>query len=351
MAKIIFIPLEKIPARYTEMMYDSIFKHLRENDLIVYPDIKIDNQIKRGQFLDIVTTSKFKAAQLQAIADLFDQNKIDDGDIFLIGDLFFPGIESIKYMAELLGISVKVYGFNYAGRADKNDFVQKLSSWADHSETGYHMICDGIFVGSEDHKKNVVEYFGINPAIVHVTGLVWDLEYMQRYRDQIGPVDKEDFIIWPHRWTNEKGIDELCSYAETTSRKIIVTSSGPVKDVGTVPKNIEFKFNLTKLEYFTLMAKAKWYLSTAFQETYGYTIQEAIYFGCNILVSNRACNTEMVPTRNVYYHTSHIDHAYNTNDLQVPYIWTSRWNNNVKLIMQLMLEEIDEVPSTYFQII
>lgn len=331
--KIIYIPLEELPQRYTQMMNDSIYPKV---DISLYPNIEIDTQIKRGQFLDIVNTCKFKAAQLQMIADLFNEGKVENGDAFLVGDIFFPGIEMIKYMAELLGIDVKVYGINYAGRADKTDFVQKLSGWSDASESGYHLICDGIFVGSEDHKNNVCEYFGLNTATVHATGLVWDLNYMLSFRKNIGEVEKEDFVIWPHRWCEEKGINELLEFAKNTKKKIVITSSGPKKDLGKLPKNIEYRYGLTKFEYFELMAKAKWYLSTAYQETFGYTIQEAIFFGCNILVPNRACCPEMVPARNVYHSVSEIDSKFDNEDLTVSFEWTSRWDNNAQAMINII---------------
>jgi len=337
MNKIIYIPLENLPQRYTEMMNNALYL---KTDIVLYPKIQIDKQIKRGQFLDIVNTCKFKAAQLQMIADLFNEGKVKDGDAFLVGDIFFPGIEMIKYMAELQDINVRVYGINYAGRADKTDFVQKLGYWADASEAGYHFICDGIFVGSEDHRKNVIDYFGLNPAVVHTSGLIWDLNYMQEFHEEIGTPKKEDFVIWPHRWCNEKGIDELIWFAKNTNKKIIVTSSGPAKDCGTnLPKNIEFKFNLTKKEYFTLMAKARWYLSTAYQETFGYTIQEAIFFNCNILVPNRACCPEMVPECNVYSEIDQVDYLFDNCDLTVPFDYTAKWHDNAQYIIDLIKSE------------
>ena len=346
--KIIYIPIEELPARYTQMMTNAIYPKV---DITLYPKIEIDTEIKRGQFLDIVNTCKFKAAQLQMISDLFNENKVNDGDAFLIGDLFFPGIEMIKYMAELQEINVRVYGINYAGRADKTDFVQKLSLWADASELGYHLICDDIFVGSNDHKENVCEYFQLNTATVHVTGYVWDLNYMNSFHEEIGEIEKEDFVIWPHRWCNEKGIDELIQFANSTNKKIIVTSSGPVKDCGTnLPKNIEFQFNLTKTEYFTLMAKARWYLSTCYQETFGYTIQEAIFFKCNILVPNRACCPEMVPLKCIYHNVNEIDTKFNTEDLTVPFEWTSRWHNNAQLMIDIIKGKIDSIPENYFKV-
>jgi len=350
--KIIYIPLEELPQRYTQLMNAAIYPLV---DISLYPKVEIDTEIKRGQFLDIVNTCKFKAAQLQMIADEFNKGTIENGDVFLIGDIFFPGIEMIKYMAELQDINVKVYAINYAGRADSTDFVQKLSSWADASELGYHMICDGIFVGSEDHKQNVCKYFGLNEAIVHVTGLVWDLNYMYNLEKTItemyGKINKEDFVIWPHRWCKEKGIDELMQFAKQTKKKIIITSSGPKKDLGIkLPKNVEYRANLTKAEYFELMAKAKWYLSTAYQETYGYTIQEAIFFECNILVPRRACCPEMVPDKCVYDSVNDINKKFDTEDLTVPFEWTSRWHDNADLMVKICKEELESVPENHFSI-
>ena len=332
MSKIIYLPLEELPQRYTGMMNAAIYPKV---DISLYPKIEIDTEIKRGQFLDIVNTCKFKAAQLQMVADLFNEGKVENGDAFLIGDIFFPGIEMIKYMSELQGMDVKVFGINYAGRADKTDFVQQLSYWADASEAGYHFICDGIFVGSSDHANNVVDHFGLNPATVYRTGLVWDLEYMNQF-PRLG--DKEDFVIWPHRFSKEKGIDELIEFAKFTDKKIIITSSGPAKDLGKLPKNIEYRHSLTKPEYFDLMRRAKWYLSTAYQETFGYTIQEAIYFGCEILVPNRACCPEMVPAKNVYKSVSEIETKFNEGGLVVPMSWTEKWNNNAQTMIDIIKE-------------
>jgi glycosyltransferase involved in cell wall biosynthesis len=332
MSKIIYLPLEELPQRYTGMMNAAIYPKV---DISLYPKIEIDTEIKRGQFLDIVNTCKFKAAQLQMVADLFNEGKVENGDAFLIGDIFFPGIEMIKYMSELQGMDVKVFGINYAGRADKTDFVQQLSYWADASEAGYHFICDGIFVGSSDHANNVCDHFGLNPATVYRTGLVWDLEYMNQF-PRLG--DKEDFVIWPHRFSKEKGIDELIEFAKFTDKKIIITSSGPAKDLGKLPKNIEYRHSLTKTEYFDLMRRAKWYLSTAYQETFGYTIQEAIYFGCEILVPNRACCPEMVPAKNVYNSVNEIETKFNEGGLVVPMSWTEKWDNNAQTMIDIIKE-------------
>ena len=109
--------------------------------------------------------------------------------------------------------------------------------------------------------------------------------------------------------------------------------------MGKLPKNIEYRYGLTKLEYFELMAKARWYLSTAYQETYGFTIQEAIFFGCNILVPNRACCPEMVPAQNVYDNIDNVDRLFDAYDLTVPFEWTAKWDNNAQTMVDIIKSE------------
>jgi glycosyltransferase involved in cell wall biosynthesis len=162
---------------------------------------------------------------------------------------------------------------------------------------------------------------------------------MQEFHEAMGYVEKEDFVIWPHRWCEEKGINELLEFAKNTKKKIVITSSGPKKDLGKLPKNIEYRYGLTKSEYFELMAKARWYLSTAYQETFGYTIQEAIFFDCNILVPNRACCPEMVPERNVYHSVSEIESKFNNEDLTVTFEWTAKWHNNAQAMIDIIKSE------------
>lgn len=315
--RLIYVPLEDVEQRYTKMMNAELKRHA---DVYLYPEFDFPEVIEKGQFLDVNKTIIFKSRQLTMIAKMFYDGKIEEGDIFIIGDIFFPGIESIRYMAELQGIKVQIYGFNYAGRADKTDFVQKLGKWADASEQGYHDICDGIFVGSENHKMDVIRYFDLEPSMVHVTGYIWDRNYVRSVYD--GHPEKEDFVIFPHRMTPEKGVKELLEFAKNTNKKIIVTSSGNKVEGLKLPDNVEYHYNLTKAQYYETMARAKWYLSCAYQETFGYTLQEAIHFGCLIAVPNRVCYPEMVPQSCLYDKIEEIEfHPVNN-------FYTRRWENN-----------------------
>ena len=157
--QLIIVPLEGLTERYSVMM-NSVLKPCA--DIWVYPDsFPEEGQITNGEFLDISRTIEFKTLQLNMIARMFSNNIIRDGDVFFFSDIFFPGLESVRYMAELAGIKIFVFAINYAGRSDPSDFVRKLNHWSDYSEKAWHEACDEVFVGSVWHEKKILEHFDI----------------------------------------------------------------------------------------------------------------------------------------------------------------------------------------------
>jgi len=337
-SQVIYLPLENMDSRYTVMMNNSIIKEMknfcRKDDCyipyrIVFPTEQ-NLVIESGQFLDVNKTIEFKAKQLAEVSQLFSAGQITEGTLFIVADVFFPGLESIKYMAELSGIEVSIFAFNHAGRADSSDFVQKLSDWSNYSETAWHAICDRVYVGSQKHLKNVSKFLSKmrqthqvvkfenrtnfkTSKIVSIVdnGIIWDLDYMDTILSNEDALSqKEDFIIWPHRICPEKGYLEMLAMAATTDTKVLVTSSGAFSGqqqelldhhLDITPKNVVFKENLSKREYFAYMKKAKWYLSTARQENFGYTLQEAIYYRCRVLAPNSACYPDFLSEENLYF--------------------------------------------------
>lgn len=304
MGRVIFVPVERLEQRYTGMVYDI---------LAPLCDLTLESpkqpQIKKGQFLDICGTISYKSWQLNQIAYMFDHGDIIPGDTFLIGDIFFPGLESIRYMAELLGIRVNIVAFNHAGRADESDFVRNLGAWSDHSEQGWHDCCDAILVGSEYHRKRVTAYFKQPAHKVINTGMPWSAEWCNKLVPN-KKIKKDSYIIWPHRLCFEKGVDVLYRYALTTSRRIVITSCGK-KDMQWEQfagmENVEYICNLDKTGYYKLLHAAEFYLSTARQETFGYTLQEAIHYGCKIIAPNAACYPEFLDLPHLYSSETAID--------------------------------------------
>jgi glycosyltransferase involved in cell wall biosynthesis len=290
-----FLPIENLKERYTPMMNDIMTPLF---DYVYYPETK-EQEIVKGQFLDIEGTIGFKAKQLTMVVEAFQEGKVKSGDKFFVADIFYPGIESIKYMAELQDIDVEIIGYNHAGRADEYDFVRKLGIWSDSAEQTYMMVCDRICVGSEYHKKLICEYFNINPDKVYVTGCVWSNDYAWGLYPHYEP--KTDQVIFPHRLSSEKGINEFIQIVEQMpDTKFIITSSKKNEKLIPLPTNVETKIGITKSEYYKLLSQSRVYLSCAFQETFGYTLREALLYKCIPVVPDRASYLEYVPEQNRY---------------------------------------------------
>lgn len=297
MGRLIYTPFEDIPQRYTTMWNAAVKRCLSEDDLYIASD-ETSQVIRTGEFLDTYGTISYKMRQVEKISSMFKDGLIRDGDIFFIPDIFYPGIEAIKYMAELTGIKVKIATFNHAGRADEDDFVQKLSLWADTQEKAWHEMSDLVLVGSFYQKKRVQKKFHTDK--IAVTGAIWDKTWMDSMCEGIDK-EKEDYIIYPHRPCKEKRFDFFLDCARANPQlRFVITSCGLSRlNTNDLPRNVEYRYGLTKKQYFETFAKANGYLSTAYQETFGYTLQEAIYFGCKVVCPNYACYPEYAAAESI----------------------------------------------------
>ena len=325
-----YLPLENLEQRYTKLM-NSIISH--KSNYIYYPQDYEEKKISKGEFLDIERTIEFKSKQLAMVSKAFQEGNVKTGDIFFVADIFFPGIESIKYIAELQGIEIKIVAFNHAGRADETDFIHRLNKWADTAEYSYHCVVDRIFVGSDYHRNKVIKYFNIPEEKVITTGCVWDSELAF----QVYPFldKKEDYAIYPHRLCKEKGYEDFLEICNIYSEyKFVVTTSGNKVQNINLPKNAKYVYGITKKEYYEYMSKAKYFLSTAYQETFGYTIQEALLYNCVIAAPNRACYPEVVEPFALYNDIKEIGHIYKESKVHEGSHYKTKFTNNIELMLE-----------------
>lgn len=311
--RIIYLPIEEIPSRYGQMMNQEIKDQLTVEERKICDHLTpaaTYGVIGAGNFLDTVKTSIYKASQLELLLLMIGNGDIHKGDIIFLHDIFYPGMEAIKYVSELTDLDLKTAAFNYAGRADPHDFVQKLGNWADFCEKGWHKACDWVFVGSEFHKNQIL-WWGppLLASKLKVTGYPYNPKYQQ-----VKKVDKQDVCIWPHRICVEKGLMEFRRIAAALPEvKFLVSSGGAVskEDLAAfkVCPNITVKHKQTKEQYHTHLAKAKWFLSTAKQETFGYALHEAADAGCIIIAADNACNPEFVPKENLFQFDAALDNV------------------------------------------
>ncbi len=350
-----YVPLERLHERYTAQMYRWVIdgflrKGMRADiDYKVIEGLALTRGIETGEVLDAEGTNHYKATQLVSICKLFKSGEIKDGDTFLIADLWFPGIEMIRYMEAQKKMKVKIAGIHYAGVFDPNDFVNKMAWWAKYNEAGWLILADWVFVGSEYHKKLIDEAmfkeFKSTPYTI-ATGLVWDSD------DVISAItQKERTVIFPHRTDKEKNPADFFMLAERihkqdSSVKFVITSSRktlasniPYFDV---PKFIELKVGLTKGQYYDELAKAKVLFSSAYQETFGYALNEGLKLKCFPVCPKRCSYPEVVDfdERCLY---SNMDEAISKTMAALNSDWdvssyTEKYSKNIDKMLDIMLE-------------
>lgn len=307
MKRIYYIPIEPLNERYTEQWYRWFPDMIKQcgAECIIIDGIALTNTIKTGTFLDINSTLHYKATQLQTISKLFYENKIKDGDIFFIADIEFWGIESIRYLADLNNIKIKLFGFNHAGSYTAEDFMQKCEPYAKYYEEAWFNTYDKIFVGSEYHKNQMCKLRNAYEDNIIVTGNPYNIN---EELIKVGPYIKKDQIILTNRPDYEKrpniSLDIFMILKEKYPQyKFIVTTSrkqwgnGWIRDKALqLQKNniIEIKENLLKINYLKLVAESKIMLSNSIEENFGYCILESLIFNTIPVLTNNYSHIELV---------------------------------------------------------
>lgn len=334
MSKIIYLPLEILEQRYTKMMDYLIIEELlteQNNEEInftrIYGKELTGNKIETGAFLDACGTNYFKFDQLMTIMKMFRSGEIENGDVFLFSDLWFPGIEAIKYTATFMKLDIKICGVMHAGSWTDTDYVATMEPWAQWIEKGWFKMFDRIYVGSEFHKWQILNKGRCTEnGKIFVTGTVWNTNYIKNYVKDITPTkDREKTIIFPHRLDDEKQSGMLRYIEQFVNAKIII------------PK----KMNLSKKEYYKLMANSKVMVSFALQENFGQSLFESIALGIVPIVPNTLCYPEMVPLKYRYEDLNEcisLINLYLEDPEPCPIEYATKWDDSIPNIIKLTKE-------------
>jgi len=211
---IYIVQLEELKERYTSWWSTYLPDRINSfSPCISITAESLSDTVKTGTVLDAGSTCFYKAGQLKEIAKLFYEGKIEPGDHFLICDIWYPGIEMIRYMSHLYDIPVSVWGVWHAGSSTMNDFAQPMHYWSRHFEIGFLNMCDGIFVGSDYSKGAIVErlLYALSEEEtqsiadrIYSYGMPLDFNSLQQYGSE-----ERTKIIFPHRPDNIKSINNI----------------------------------------------------------------------------------------------------------------------------------------------
>ena len=323
---IYIVDIEAVDTRYTAQWKKHLPEQLREHtggDVTVISGGEVPQATTPGAFLNFGGTNVYKSKQLEQIGEMFCNGKVRDGDYFLYTDAWNPTVIQLRYMAELLGVDIRVGGLWHAGSYDPQEFLGRVigeKGWVRHAEKSMFWCYDHNYFATEFHlnlfAKELLKYkgmFGMTPAEtlkdandnIVITG--WPMEYMNETLTPFKNMEKKDTIVFPHRLAPEKQLDIF-------------------KDLEKELPEYEFivcqEQELTKDEYHNLLGKAKIVFSANTQETLGISCYEGALVGATPMVPDRLSYTEMYDADFLYPSDWTIDfESYKMNkDLVVAHI-------------------------------
>jgi glycosyltransferase involved in cell wall biosynthesis len=304
--------LEAVETRYTGEWKVHLPELLRKNNIeveVIEGPTDIPPATTPGAFLNFGGTNVYKAAQVEKISRLFCAGAVTDGSYFLFADAWHPGIINLKYMAELLGIKIKIGALWHAGSYDPADFLGRLigdKPWVRYAEKSFYHAIDHNYFATDFH----VQLFGHNllgwphdmrPANYRAHTIIrtgWPMEYITRILKGHRYNFKSNLVVFPHRIAPEKQVDIFRDLAKELPEFEFVVCQDK---------------QLTKEEYHALLGRAKIVFSASLQETLGIGCFEGAVCGAFPMVPNRLSYTEMY-----------------SDQFRYPSIWTENWDSYIR---------------------
>jgi len=321
------VDLEAVDTRYTKQWKDHLPQQMRDAGLDVYiiSGGDVPQATTPGAFLNFAGTNSYKSQQMLKIAELFANGSVKNGDYFLYTDAWNPTVIQLKYMAELLGIEIKIGGLWHAGSYDPQDFLGRLIGdvpWVRNAESSMFYCYNHNFFATQFHANMFLRnLFGVdvlfgddeldewntqtnlNGPKIMIVG--WPMEYLKDILKPYMFVDKKQKIIFPHRLAPEKQLEIFKDLAKAM----------PEYEWFVAQEN-----TLTKDEYHQHLAESKLVFSANLQETLGISVYEGALVGTLPLMPDRLSYSEMWDGAGVKY----------------PSEWTKDWDSYQKNKNNLM---------------
>ena len=291
---IYIVDIEPVESRYTAQWKEHLPKQLMlatNKTVEIISGGETPQATTPGAFLNFGGTNVYKSKQLEQIGEMFCRGTVKDGDYFLYTDAWNPTVIQLKYMAELLGVKIRIGGMWHAGSYDPQDFLGRLigdAEWVRSAEHSMFSCYDDNFYATDFHVDlfareifhwNEQDWTGTpydaNSTIQRVG---WPMEYLETSLDQYHGMEKKNLILFPHRIAPEKQVDIFRDLAEQLPEYEFVVCQDR---------------ELTKIEYHNLLAEAKLVFSANLQETLGISWYEGALLDAIPMVPDRLSYTEM----------------------------------------------------------
>jgi glycosyltransferase involved in cell wall biosynthesis len=304
---IFIVDIEAVDTRYTKQWKEYLPKQMRHatnEDVKVISGGDTPQATTPGAFLNFGGTNVYKSKQLEIIGEMFCKGEVKNGDYFLYTDAWNPTVIQLRYMAELLGVDIRIGGLWHAGSYDPHDFLGRLignKPWVRHAEKSMYHVYDNNFFATEFHVRMFFDellhggmmvenpWYDDDWEEIYDSGKIvrvgWPMEYLKDSLTQYKGMEKRDLILFPHRVAPEKQVDIFRDLAQLLPQYEFVVCQ---------------EQQLTKNEYHNLLGEAKLVFSANLQETLGISWYEGALVNAIPMVPNRLSYSEMAVPEFLY---------------------------------------------------
>jgi glycosyltransferase involved in cell wall biosynthesis len=320
---IFIVDIEAVDTRYTKQWKEYLPKQLQRStneEVVVISGGEVPQATTPGAFLNFAGTNNYKSQQMLEISRMFASGEIKDGDYFIYTDAWNPTVIQLRYMAELLGVNIRIGGLWHAGSYDPQDFLGRLignKPWVRNAERSMFDCYDHNFFATQFHidlflqtfknKDNPKEFQQVNEDKIKRVG--WPMEYLATSLDSYKSMPKEDIILFPHRVAPEKQVEIFRDLKEQLPQYEFIVCQ---------------EKELSKNDYHNLLGRAKLVFSANLQETLGISWYEGLLVDTIPMVPDRLSYSEMADQPFKY-----------------PSIWTKNFEQYKKFRPQLVAKVID----------
>ena len=280
------VDIEAVDTRYTKQWKEHLPNQLRRatnEDVVVISGGETPQATTPGAFLNFGGTNVYKSKQLETIGEMFCNGEIKDGDYFLYTDAWNPTVIQLRYMAELLGVDIRIGGLWHAGSYDPHDFLGRLigdKPWVRHAEMSMYECYDDNFYATDFHidlfTDTMMDNYDVDMDKAIKVG--WPMEYLRDSLVQYSGMEKRNLILFPHRVAPEKQVEIFRDLKERLPQYEFVVCQ---------------EQELTKNEYHNLLGEAKMVFSANLQETLGISWYEGALVDAIPMVPDRLSYSEM----------------------------------------------------------
>jgi|SRR6056300_455622 hypothetical protein len=281
---IYIVDIEAVDTRYTKQWKEHLPIQLQRAtnlEVRVISGGEVPQATTPGAFLNFGGTNIYKSKQLEQIGEMFCAGSVKNGDYFLYTDAWNPTVIQLRYMAELLGVRIKIGGMWHAGSYDPQDFLGRLigdKPWVRNAERSIYACYDDNFYATDFHIKLWEETFTYEQEDNPPKRVGWPMEYLKHSLDSYKNMKKRDLIVFPHRLAPEKQPEIFRDLKEQLPEYEFVMCQ---------------EHNLSKNEYHNMLGEAKLLFSANLQETLGISWYEGALVDTIPMVPDRLSYTEM----------------------------------------------------------